>query len=71
MKNTLKDLLPQTPGRRVTVIKSNFENMRSLTVRTLQNMKIETSPEEIENTAFLVITKAIIQSTMKISNKTT
>ena len=71
MKNTLKDLLPQTPGRRVTVIKSNLENTRSPTVRTLQNMKIETSPEEIESTAFLVITKAIIQSTKKISNKTT
>ena len=51
-KNTLKESLPQTPGRRLSVIKSYLENMRSPTVSTLQNMKIVTSPEEIENTAF-------------------
>ena len=50
--HTLKELLPQTPGRRVTVIKSYLENMRSPKVSTLQNMKIVASPEEIENTAF-------------------
>ena len=55
--HTLKGLFPQTPGRRVTVIKSYLENIRSPTVSTLQNMKIVTSPEEIENTAFLVILK--------------
>ena len=40
---------PQTPGRRVSLIKFFLENMRSPTVRTFHNMKIVTSPEDIEN----------------------
>ena len=40
---------PQTPGRRVSLIKFYLENMRSPTVSTFHNMKIVTSPEEIEN----------------------
>ena len=45
----LKESLLQTPVRRVSVIKSYVANMSSPTVCTLQNMKIVTSPEEIEN----------------------
>ena len=40
---------PQTPVRRVSLIKLYLENMRSPTVSTFHNMKIVTSPEEIEN----------------------
>ena len=69
----LKESLPQTPGRRVSVIKSYLGNMRSPTVSTLQNMKIVTSPEEIENDrvtdSVLGDIKSIIQSTKKQRSK--
>ena len=45
----LKESLPQTPGQRVPVINSYLGNMRLTTVSTLQNMKIVTSSDEIEN----------------------
>ena len=58
---------PQTPGRRVSLIKFYLENMRSPTVSTFHNMKIVTSPEEIENDritdSVLDDIKSIIQST--------
>ena len=59
---------PQTPGRRVSLIKFYLENMRSPTViSTFQNMKMVASTEEIENDritdSVLDYIKSIIQST--------
>ena len=56
-KHTIR-ITSATPGRRISVIKSDLENMRLPTVSNLQNMKIVTSPEEI-----LCDIKSIKQST--------
>ena len=73
MKKRKKKNNPQTPGRRVSLMKFYLENMRSPTVSTLHNTKIVTSPEEIENDritdSVLDDIKSIIQSTKKQRSK--